>query len=139
MQGESLCTRDEKRCVHLARQCAHDGGTFGHRQQSVHLVTSNERARIVMYSTHTMLQRSRSARTIHDRSDFSVYTSRRRDWQTCALGGPLYPCVAYSIFHHTRAKNTTFTFLRSKRKRYFLPGYYARAEIDARAAISARA
>ena len=43
-------------------------------QQSVHLVTPNLRARTIMYSAHTMLQRSRSARTIHDRSDFSPCT-----------------------------------------------------------------
>ena len=57
-----------------------------HRQQSVHLVTSNERARIVMYNARTMLQRSRSARTIHDCSDFSLCmytrTSARARTQT---------------------------------------------------------
>ena len=44
------------------------------------------------------------------------------------LGGPLYPCVAYSIFHHTRTQNTTFAFLIRKRKQYFLPWYGEKIE-----------
>ena len=38
-------------------------------------------------------------------------------------GGPLYPHVAYTIFHHTRAENTTFAFRRRERKWDFRAGY----------------
>ena len=33
------------------------------------------------------------------------------------------PHVAYTIFHHTRAENTTFAFRSRERKWYFRPGY----------------
>ena len=39
------------------------------------------------------------------------------------LWGPLYPHVTYTIFHHTRAENTTFAFRSRERKWYFRPGY----------------
>ena len=35
-------------------------------------------------------------------------------------GGPLYPRVAYTIFHDSWAKNTTFAFFRMW---YLRPGY----------------
>ena len=35
----------------------------------------------------------------------------------------LYHHVAYTIFHHTRAENTTFAFRSRERKWYFRPGY----------------
>ena len=34
-----------------------------------------------------------------------------------------YLHVAYTIFHHTRAENTTFAFRSRERKWYFRPGY----------------
>ena len=38
-------------------------------------------------------------------------------------GGPLYPHVAYTIFHQTRAENTAFAFRSRERKWHFRPGY----------------
>ena len=39
------------------------------------------------------------------------------------MGGPLYPHVAYMIFHYTRAENTTFACRSREQKWYFRPGY----------------
>ena len=38
-------------------------------------------------------------------------------------GGLLYPYVTYTIFHQTRAENTTIAFQSRKRKWYFWLGY----------------
>ena len=37
--------------------------------------------------------------------------------------GQFYCRGAYTIFHHTRAENTTFAFLSQERKWHFWPGY----------------